>query len=419
MHSWPQWRGPLATGEAPHADPPVQFSETENVRWKRELPGRGISSPIVWGDQVFVTTAVPMGEALEPRRSKMPGAHDNPPVTHEQNFQVVALDRRTGDVRWQRTVHREIPQDSAHDSASFASHSPVTDGERVYAYFGSQGIYSLDFNGEVQWTRNLGALRIKHSHGEGSSPVLHGSTLVVNQDHEGPSTLTALDTRTGKELWQVQRDEVTSWASPIVVTHDGKPQVIVSGTERLRGYDLATGQEIWQVGGLSGNVVASPVAGDGMVFAGSSYEIRSLLAIRLKGARGDITGTENVAWTRSRGTPYVPSPLLYGSGLYFLRHYQGILTRVEARTGVERPGPLRLPSVRNIYASPVAAAGRIYITDMEGTTVVMSSGETPEVLAVNRLDDQFSASAALAGDELFLRGERSLYCLAETPAAGF
>jgi outer membrane protein assembly factor BamB len=417
-HFWPQWRGPLATGVAPHANPPVRWSETENVRWKRELPGRGLSTPVLWEDHLFITTAVSTGKALEPMASPMPGAHDNTPVTHLQDFQVLALDRRDGRLLWSRSVHREVPQDGAHYSASYASHSPVTDGERVYAYFGSHGLYCLDFAGVLLWKKDLGVLRIKHGHGEGSSPVLHGSTLVVNQDHEGQSILIALDKRTGKELWKVERDEVTSWASPIVVEHRGKAQLIVSGTNRLRSYDLASGKEIWQSGGLSGNVVASPVAGGGMVFAGSSYEIRSFLAIRLEGAQGDITGTDQVVWSRHRGTPYVPSPLLYEGSLYFLRHYQGILTRLEARTGADQPGALRLRGVRNIYSSPVAAAGRVYITDMDGNTLVMSHGERPETLALNHLDDRFSASAALVGDDLFLRGERFLYCLAAGMTSG-
>ena len=189
--------------------------------------------------------------------------------------------------------------------------------------------------------------------------------------------------------------------------------MIVPGTQRLRGYDLKSGSVIWECGGLSANIVATPVAGDGMLFAASSYDKRALLAIRLAGARGDITGAEHVVWSRVRGTPYVPSPLLADGWLYFLSHYQGILSRVEARTGREPVGPFRLGGLRNIYASPVAAAGRVYVTDLEGATLVLSAAEKPEVLALNRLPDRFSASAAIAGKELFLRGERFLYCLAE------
>ena len=209
------------------------------------------------------------------------------------------------------------------------------------------------------------------------------------------------------------RKEVTSWATPIVIEHQGHNQVIISGTHRVRSYDLLSGEIIWECGGLSSNIVASPVAGDGMVYAGSSYEKRALLAIRLNGAQGDITGSGQVAWTRSRGTPYVPSPLLYQGSLYFLSHYQGILSRVNAKTGEDQPGPIRLQGIRNVYASPVGAAGRVYVTDRQGTTLVLSHTATPRVLAVNRLDDGFNASAALVDQELYLRGERNLYCITE------
>jgi outer membrane protein assembly factor BamB len=224
----------------------------------------------------------------------------------------------------------------------------------------------------------------------------------------------AVDTATGEERWRARRNEVTSWASPIIVEHEGAPQVIVSGTSRVRGYDLATGKVLWECGGLSSNIVATPVSAEGMVFAGSSYDKRALLAIRLAGAAGDITGGDQVAWSRFRGTPYVPSPLLYEGGLYFLTHYQGILSRVDARTGEDRPGALRLPGIGNIYSSPVAAAGRIYVSDLDGNTVVVSSGETPRLLAMNRLSEPISASAAIAGRQMFLRGEKHLYCLEET-----
>ena len=418
--SWSQWRGPLATGEAPGADPPIAWSETQNLRWKVALPGKGHSTPVIWGERIFLTTAVPVGEEVEPHWDDAPGAHDNLPTTRRHEFVVLAVDRDTGAILWRRAVRETLPPGAGHVSASLASASPVTDGERVYAFFGSQGLYALRVaDGEVAWSKDFGRLQAKHAHGEGSSPVLHGDTLVVNWDHEGDSFLIALDARTGEQRWRMMRDEVTSWATPIVVEHDGKAQVIVSGTERLRAYDLKTGAVIWQHGGLSGNVVASPVAGLGMVFAGSSYEKQALLAIRLDGAVGEITGTEQLAWSLSRLTPYVPSPLLYDGSLFFLRHYQPILSRIDAATGAERGGPFRLTGLRNIYASPVAAAGRIYITDREGTTLVLANDESLTVLAANSLDDVFSASAVLVDRELYLRGERFLYRIEEaSPALG-
>ena len=410
---WPQWRGPLGTGVAPNADPPVTWSERRNIRWKVALPGRGHSTPIIWGDRVFLTTAVPHGEALQPRYSGAPGAHDNLPVTRHHKFVVLAISRRDGEIVWQRTVSEGHPHEGGHYTGSLASASPVTDGEDLFAFFGSHGLYCLDLEGRLRWKIDLGRMRTKHGHGEGSSPALYGDTLIINWDHQGQSFVVAFDKRTRKQRWKVLREEVTSWATPIVVEHGGKAQIVISGTNRMRGYDLETGEVVWACGGLSANIVASPVAADGMVFAGSSYVKRGMLAIRLEGARGDITRTDHVVWTRIRGTPYVPSPLLYGDALYFLAHYQGVLSRVNAKTGEDRPGPFRLEGIRNVYASPVGAAGRVYITDRDGATRVIRDDDGHQSLALNRLEDSFSASAAVAGGGLYLRGQHHLYCIAE------
>ncbi len=411
--NWPMWRGPLGTGVAPDANPPVEWNENTNIRWKKPLPGKGHSTPIVWEERVFITTAVPVGDALQPKYSGAPGAHDNLPVTHRHEFVVMALNRDDGKPLWKKTVREGLPHEGGHYTASLASLSPVTDGEHLFASFGSRGLYCLDLDGEPQWEVDLGNMQTKHGHGEGSSPALYGETLIVNWDHEGQSFVSAFNKRTGKQRWKLERDEVTSWATPIIAVHEGKPQVVIAGTDRVRGYDLASGAVIWECGGMSANIVATPVFADGMVYAGSSYEKRALLAIRLTGASGDITGTDRVVWDRARGTPYVPSPLLYDDALYFLAHYQGILTRVDAQTGEDQPGPMRLGRIRNVYASPVGAAGRVYVTDLNGTTMVISSDAAPEVLAVNRLNDSFSASAAIVGDDLFLRGEENLYRIAE------
>jgi outer membrane protein assembly factor BamB len=238
---WPQWRGPLSTGVAPHADPPVEWSETKNVRWKVALPGKGHSTPVIWNDRVFVTTAVAVGEAFPARFSGAPGGHDEQPITHRESFTVLALDRASGKILWQRAVHEEIPHQGGHLTASLASSSPITDGERVFAHFGSWGLYCLDLNGEILWQKNFGRLESLHGHGEGSSPALHGDTLVVNWDNEGDSFLIGLDKRTGRELWKTPREKASSWSSPIITEAGGKAQVIVAGSQRIRGYDLADG----------------------------------------------------------------------------------------------------------------------------------------------------------------------------------
>jgi len=411
---WPQWRGPLATGVAPQADPPVHWSEGKNIRWKIPLPGKGHSTPIIYGDRIFLMLAAPVGDAQKPVYDNAPGTHDNVGVTHRHQFAVLAINRTNGDVLWKKIVREEFPHEGGHETGSLASNSPVTDGERVYACFGSRGLYCLDFNGELKWQKDLGRMQTLHAHGEGSSPVLYGDALILCWDHEGDSFLYSLDKRTGKERWKIARDEKTSWSTPLVVEHEGKPQIVISATKRVRSYDLATGALLWECAGLSRNVVSSPVAGHGMVFAGNSYDWQSMLAIKLAGAKGDITDTPQVAWKLNRMTPYVSSPLLYGNTLYFLRHNQNILSRLEPETGKPLGEALRLDGIRDfIFASPVGAAGRIYITGRDGRTVVLRHDRDNGQLSVNSLDDIFSASPALAGRELYLRGEHFLYCIAE------
>ncbi|MFP6897782.1 MAG: PQQ-binding-like beta-propeller repeat protein [Roseibacillus sp.] len=411
---WAQWRGPLDTGVATKADPPEEWSETRNIKWKIPLPGQGHSSPIVWEDRIYLTAAIPHGEPMEPPVGVRPGAHDNILKVRKTKFVVIAINRANGKTTWQKTVRFSVPHESRHDTGSYASASPVTDGERIYAFFGSNGLFALDRDGEIVWEKDLGDMHSKHGHGEGASPALFGDTLVVNWDHEGPSFVAAFDKRTGDERWRKERDEPTSWSSPHVVVHEGKPQVVISAANRIRSYDLASGKLLWECGGLSHNVVAGPVSADGMVICASSYEKQAILGITLKGAKGDLTGTDHVAWIKRRDTPYVPSLLLYQGHVYFHRHYQAVLSCLEAKTGKEVYARARLTGIRNVYASPVAAQGRIYITSLEGITLVFSAGANPEALSQNVLDDSFSASAALVGKEFILRGDKSLYCITET-----
>ena len=414
LRFWPQWRGPLANGVAPFANPPVEWSEQRNVRWKVGLPGKGHSSPIVFGDRVYVMAAAPVGEAQKPVHDSAPGVHDSVPVTHRHQYVVMALARKDGRLLWKEAVREEWPHEGGHETGSPASNSPVTDGNKVYAFFGSRGLYCLDTNGAVKWRADLGRMQTLHAHGEGSSPVLYHDTLIVNWDHEGSSFLYAFDKATGKQRWKVPRDEKTSWSTPLVVEHDGKPQIVVSATKRVRGYDLATGRELWECDGLTDNVVASPVHWRDMIIAGNSYYKQAMVAIRLAGAKGDISKTTNVAWRLNRMTPYVPSPLLYDDTHYHLRHNQNVLVRLNPATGKFLGDTVRLDGINDfIFSSPVGAAGRIYITSREGVTVVLRHDKENATLAVNRLEDSFSASAALVDREIYLRGERFLYCLAE------
>jgi len=411
---WPQWRGPLGTGAALNADPPIEWSETRNIRWKSTLPGKGHSTPIIWGDQIFLTTAVPVGDPLPPKHSTAPGTHDGVPVTHRHDFVVLAINRNDGKIAWKKAVHQKVPHEGGHYTGSLASNSAVTDGEHVYAYFGSHGLYCLTMQGEVKWQKQFGQMQTKHGHGESASPVLYKDLIFINWDHDGPCFVMALDKRTGQVRWKVDRDEETSWSSPLIAENNGQALLIVAGTNRVRAYDPETGNVIWQCSGLSSNIVATPVAGDGMLFVGSSYEKKAFLSIRLDRARGDITGTDRIAWTRNRGTPYVPSPLLYGDSVYFLTHYQSVIIRVDATTGVDKPGAIRLGGLGNIYASPVAAGGRVYVTDLDGKTAVVSNDDQPKILAINTLDEEFAASPAIVGKELYLRGKSHLYCISPT-----
>ena len=414
---WHQWRGPQASGVAPHGDPPIEWSENKNIRWKTEIPGQGHATPIVWDDIVFVTSAVETNKQIElapieePRRRR--GRHGRsaaPSSVHQ--FVIFAINRSDGSIRWQQVAREEVPHEGTHQTGSWAANSPITDGEHVYAYFGSRGLYCYDMGGNLQWEKDLGDMTTRRSFGEGSSPALYGDVIVVNWDHEGDSFIVALDKRTGEELWKVDRDESTSWATPIVVEHNGTPQVIVNATNRTRGYDLATGKVLWECGGMTANTIPSPVTANGIVYVTSGFRGNALQAIRLDDAKGDITGAAAIVWDYDRDTPYVPSPLLYGDMLYFLKHNRGMLSAFNASTGEAYYGPERLEGISDVYASPVGAGDRIYISDRDGVTLVLKHGSTLEVLAENILDDGFNASPAIVGKEIFLRGNKSLYCIA-------
>jgi len=415
--SWPQWRGPEWTGVAPHANPPVQWSETQNVRWKVKIPGKGHATPVVWGDQVFVLTAAASGKRAQPKPMQAPPRRRRGPRTLKSDrvlkFMILAVSRRNGAVLWQRTVCEERPRQGTHPTGTWASNSPMTDGERVYAFFGSRGLYCFDMQGKAQWSRDFGEMNVKMNFGEGSSPALHGDTIVVNWDHEGQSFIVALNKSTGQELWRVNRDEITSWATPLVVEHEGKAQAIVSATGRIRGYDLKTGKVMWECGGMTRNVIPTPVAANGIVYVTSGFRGNAMLAIRLSAAKGDIANTKAILWRyNGRETPYAPSCLLYGDKLYFLRRNNEFISCFDAGKGTPHFTRQKLDGIRGIYASPVGASGRVYIAGRNGMTLVIKHGPKYEVLSSNKLDDSFSASPAILGNELFLRGETHLYCIA-------
>ena len=407
---WPQWRGPYATGVSKTADPPVEWSETKNIRWKVEIPGRGSSSPIIWGDKVFVLSAVPVGVDAAASHEARGGVR--PAIAHR--FVVSALDRKTGKPVWEKTAREATPHEGSHQQyGTYASSSAMTDGERVYAFFDSFGLYAYDMNGKLLWETDLGDKKMRNEFGEGQTPVLHGNRIVVQWDHQGPSFIAALDKMTGKEVWRTERDEIDSWGTPIVVEHGGRAQVIATAMNKVRSYDLETGKLVWEGPGLTMNPIPSPVYEDGLLFATSGFRGNKLHAIRIADAKGDITGTGAIVWSLSQDTPYVPSPLLYDGTIYLLKSNSGILSAFDAKTGKPHYQLQRLDGVPNVFASPVGAKGRVYVPGQGGTTLVIKHGPAYEVLAKNALDDGFDASPALADNEIYLRGYKHLYAIAE------
>jgi outer membrane protein assembly factor BamB len=385
---WPAWRGPLGTGEAPSAKPPVEWSESKNVKWKIALAGAGKSSPIVWRDTIYLTTAVPGAGGA-------------------QKFTLIALNRADGKEKWSRVLREEQPHEGHHPDGTFAGGSALTDGQRLYAWFGSRGLYAVDFTGKVLWEKSFGRMQTRNGFGEGSSLAVHDGTLVVPWDHEGADFVAALDAATGKEKWRAERNEPTTWATPLIVPQGGKPQVVMSGTNKVIAYDLASGAKIWEAGGTTVNAIPSPVFGDGLLIAMGGFRGSMARAIRVADARGDVTGTPAQVWTYEKDTPYVPSPLLYRGSVYFLKVNTGILTNLDAKTGTARFTE-RLP-IPNVYASPVAADGRVYVVGRDGTTAVLQDGPALKVLATNTLQDATDTSPALVDGELYLRGAKHLY----------
>ena len=441
--NWPQWRGPLASGLAPLADPPTTWAEDKNVRWKVKLPGQGTSTPIVWGDAIFIQTAVPAAATAAGEKAVTVHAQPAPPPgegrpggpggrrgrgsggpggggmrvvepTGPYKFTLLCLDRNSGKTRWEKVAREEKPHEGHHRDHGFASSSPITDGKLVFAYFGSRGLHCYDTAGNHKWSKDLGQMSTRNSFGEGSSPALHGDTIVVNWDHEGDDFIVAFDKNTGDERWRQPRDESQSWSTPLIVDHDGGAQVITSATRRVRSYDLKTGKQIWEAPGLTPNTIPSPVAGNGVVYAAAGFNGNVLHAIRL-GKTGDLTDTDAMLWTTKRGTPYVSSPLLYGDRLYMFSSNNALLSCLDAKTGKPIVETERIDDLEGVYASPVGAAGRVYLVGRNGTTVVikhLDKTDKVEVLATNVLSERIDASPALAGKDLFLRGREHLYCIA-------
>ena len=412
--NWHQWRGPDATGVSTTANPPVTWGEDENIKWKVAIEGQGTSTPIIWGDKVFVLTAINTGV----KDPSIPDPEDQPKTNFfdikqpnaQHAFVVLCLDRHSGKEIWRQTATTKIPHQGAHNDNDFAPASPTTDGKHLYCWFGSAGLFCYDLQGNKIWEKKLGEVKVGSSLGEGCSPVLHEGKLVIVRDHAGQSTIEVLDAKTGKNLWKRERDEGNAWATPRIIQHSGKTQVITAASGFVRSYDLNTGEIIWQCSGLTGNAIPCPVVEGDYVICMTGYQGYSAMAIPLT-ETGDISDSEKILWKKERGTPYVPSPLLYEGLLYYNQSNQSILTCLDSKTGEVAFGPERVGELSNIYASPVGAGGRVYLTGRNGTTLVLERGRKYKVNALNKLDERFDASPALAGNQLFLRGAKHLYCI--------
>lgn len=409
---WPNWRGPNGDGTA-DGDPPVEFSTEKNVDWKVEIPGRGFSTPIVYDGRVYLTTAIQIGEAHAPAPGTPLGSRGSGGAgLAKHEFVVMALDLATGKTIWQRTATTAEPHQGYHRTyGSHASNSPVTDGETLFVSFGSRGVYAYDFDGELKWKTDLPIrLNMRNSFGEGSAPVVAGDTLLLNCDQEEQSYLLALDKRTGKDRWRAMHDGLSTWAPPFVTEVDGRMQVITPG-ETTRAHDLKNGSVIWSAKGLGTNAIPTPLRQDDFVLVMTGHRNPNLMAVRL-GEEGDLTGSDAVLWTNQRGNAYTPSPVLH-EGIYYVLSDRGFLSAFDARTGETFYRQQRLPDFGAFKASPVAAAGRLYLAGENGVVTVVKLGKAFEVLARNPMgqDERFISSPVVVGDRMLLRGERTLYAV--------
>jgi outer membrane protein assembly factor BamB len=399
---WPHYRGPNRDGVA-RGDLPLEFSDTKHLAWKVRIPGRGHSSPVIWGDRIFLTTAIPTA----------PGTDEYAPnARKEHKLVVMCLDRNTGKVLWERSPKTITPPDGYQvPYGSYASNIPVTDGKRVYFFMESRGIHVYDLDGKLEWQKDFPQMRKRGEFGEGTPAMVDGDTLYLKFDQEQGSYMLALDKNTGKELWRVDRAEPSSWSPPLMVTQNGKKQLLTAGT-RIRSYDPATGKVIWECDGLGLNSIPSLVSANGIVYAMTGFQRPNLLAVKID-REGDVTGTDAVLWSNNRGNPYNPSPVLKDDILYFISD-TAMLTAYRASTGMELYRQQRLPGAYSLKASPVAVNGKLYFATEQGDVVVTRMGEKFEVLATNKMgDDMFIATPAVAGNSLYLRGKNTLYCVRE------
>ncbi|MDB6034799.1 MAG: outer rane biosis protein [Verrucomicrobiales bacterium] len=417
--NWPQFRGPGSLGVTEAANFPEQWSTNQNVAWIIETPGRGWSSPIVWGNRIFLTTVIPEGEMEQPKKGLYFGGERKniPKVTH--HWMVLCYDLGSGKELWRKEAHAGVPPNQLHVKNTYASETPVTDGERVYAYFGNIGLFCYDLEGKALWSTNWPAVKTRYGWGSAASPVVDGDRLFIVNDNEEKSFVEALDTRTGQRLWRTDRDEKSNWATPYIWRHDLRTELIIPGTKRIRSYDR-NGKLLWELGCMSSIVIPTPFSKFNLLYVCSGYvgdKVRPVFAIK-PGASGDITlktgetSNEFVAWSQPVAGPYNPSPLIYGDYFYVLFDF-GFLSCHDARTGKEIYGKQRVRAEGNtsFTASPWAANGKIFALSEDGDTFVFQAGPEYKLLHKNSLDEMCMATPALVGDRLLIRTLTKLYCI--------
>ncbi|HSE38051.1 MAG TPA: PQQ-binding-like beta-propeller repeat protein [Blastocatellia bacterium] len=415
-HNWSQWRGPEGNGISSETNLPAEWSDTKNIKWKTPIPGRGHSSPVVWDNKIFLTTdiegdIVPGAKAVEHMDSGKPFKHpDSIGADRKHSFKVLCIDRGTGKTLWEQTAYEGTVFDDRHRKSSFASPTPATDGNHVFAYFGTEGLYCYDFSGKLIWKFSPGPIAT-FGMGTGTSPVLFENSVILqcDEDNGEKSFIVALDKKTGKELWKTARKVQASWSTPLIVRGAQRTEMITSGNELIISYDPKTGKELWQTKGHASNAIATPLAGNGMVFVYAGFPVKKTIAIAL-GASGDLSDSKNIVWQYDKGTAYVPSSILYGEYIYLLSD-RGIITCLDAKTGRVIYEGGRIPIPATFTASPVAFDGKILLTSEDGDTFVIKAGPKHEVLATNSIAEPVYASPAISDGMIFIRGEKNLYCI--------
>lgn len=417
VENWTHWRGPTADGHAGrNAIPPIHWGPEKNISWIAELPGEGAATPIVYGHQVFVLSAVKTERKSSTAIIADERAKTIPDEFYYQ-FVVSSYDRGSGKLLWQHIVVEQVPHEGKHDTNTYAAGSPTTDGERLYFSFGSRGVFCYSLDGKENWKIDLGDMRTRNGWGEAITPSLTADALIINWDQEEGSFIAAIDKRNGNVRWKVERaSEVTSWNTPFVTTFAGREQVIVNGTGSVKSYNASDGTVLWECGGQTVNAIPSPIRFRDSVICTSGYRGALACSIPLQ-SRGDVTNSSTIDWKVTQSTPYVPSPILSDSRLLFTAGNTNLLSCIDATNGRTLMDRMRLTGIRTMYASPIFATGHLYFTSREGTTVVVKDNERLDIVATNELEDVFDASPVAVDNQLFLRSWSRLYCIEQKPVA--